>query len=258
MMKLSDVQLSILKLLKDCRYASTRQLADLYFANSHSPRTATRRANLATKTLFETGYITHLKRRIGGRRSGSGSYVWSITKTGLKHLRLNDPQIQVRFRNRYEPTAHHLEHTLGITQVYVELKKLERLGKIELEAFSFEPASHRSFAKFTQNVILKPDAYTKLVVGNEEEFIFFLELDKDTESLNRIVNQCKKYIQYFNTGIEQRETGIFPQVVWVVPDRKRQTAIENRIQEEINSYWTLFEVINLEEFPDFVIGDSDE
>ncbi|SQB22510.1 Uncharacterised protein [Streptococcus dysgalactiae] len=107
-------------------------------------------------------------------------------------------------------TAHHLEHTLGITQVYVELKKLERLGKIELETFSFEPVSHRSFAKFTQNVALKPDAYAKLVVGNEEEFSFFLELDKDTESLNRIVNQCKKYIQYFNTGIEQRETGIFP------------------------------------------------
>ena len=105
---------------------------------------------------------------------------------------------------------------------------------------------------------LKPDAYAKLVVGNEEEFIFFLELDKDTESLKRIVNQCKKYIQYFNTGIEQRETGIFPQVVWVVPDHKRQTAIENRIQEELNSYWTLFEVITLEEFPDFVIGDSDE
>ncbi|SQB22509.1 Uncharacterised protein [Streptococcus dysgalactiae] len=96
-MKFSDVQLSILKLLKDCRYVSTRQLADLYFADSFSPRTATRRANLATKTLFEAGFIAHLKRRIGGRRAGSGSYVWSITKTGLKHLRLNDPQIQVRF-----------------------------------------------------------------------------------------------------------------------------------------------------------------
>lgn len=48
-MKFSDVQLSILKLLKDCRYVSTRQLADLYFADSFSPRTATRRANLATK-----------------------------------------------------------------------------------------------------------------------------------------------------------------------------------------------------------------
>ena len=37
-----------------------------------------------------------------------------------------------------------------------------------------------------------------------------------------------------------------------------EPSIENRIQEELNSYWTLFEVITLEEFPDFVIGDSDE
>ncbi len=257
-MKYSEVQISILKLLKECRYATTKQLAELFFTDSSIARTATRRANLATKSLFEADLITHLKRRIGGRRAGSGSYVWSITKSGLKYLRLSDPQIQLRYRNRYEPTAHHLEHTLGITQVYVELKKLERLRKVELDTFSFEPASHRSFAKFTQNLTLKPDAYAKLVVTNEEEFIFFLELDKNTESLNRIVNQCKKYIQYFNTGIEQREVGIFPQVVWVVPDRKRQVAIENRIQEELNNYWTLFEVITLEEFPNFVIGDSDE
>lgn len=36
-MKFSDVQSTILKLLKDCRYASSRQLADLYFAESSSP-----------------------------------------------------------------------------------------------------------------------------------------------------------------------------------------------------------------------------
>lgn len=70
--------------------------------------------------------------------------------------------------------------------------------------------------------------------------------------------KCKQYIQYFNTGIEQRENEIFPLVIWIVPDEKRKLAILNRIKEDLNAYWELFTVVTLEELPDFIQGGRDE
>lgn len=109
------------------------------------------------------------------------------------------------------------------------------------------------FSHFT----LKPDAFARLTVGDFEDSYFF-EADNATEHLGRIVAKCKQYIAYFNTGIEQREKEIFPLVVWLVPDEKRKLAILNRIKEDLDSYWELFEVVTLEEFSGFIEGGRDE
>lgn len=112
-------------------------------------------------------------------RAGSGSFVWHITIKGLKAL--HRPQ---RFKNKYEPTAHHLEHTLAVTQAYVFLKLLEEAGKIQLERFDFEPTCHRTYVTFSgKKIFLKPDAFTQLVFGIYEDR-YFLEIDMATESLN--------------------------------------------------------------------------
>ena len=69
------------------------------------------------------GLIHHLKRRIGGVRAGSGSYVWSITYKGIKELRKYHPNTQLKLRNTYEPTAHHLEHTLARNRSLCQIKR---------------------------------------------------------------------------------------------------------------------------------------
>ena len=233
-MELTNTQLEILRLLYKCRYVSSKQLTRLYFTDSASPKTATRRTNLVTKKIAGYGLIYHLKRRIGGVRAGSGSFIWRITHKGIKELRKYQPETQLKLRNSYEPTAHHLEHTLAISEIYVELKEYEKQKRLKIESFSFEPACHRSFASFTTSLILKPDAFTYLTLPDEELFLF-LEIDKETESLNRIANQCKKYIKYFNTGIEQRtHEGTFPLVLWIVPSERRKQNIKQRIQDELN------------------------
>ena len=168
-----------------------------------------------------------------------------------------EPNVKLRFKNKYEPTQHHLKHQLFVTQIFVELKTLDLEKKITLETFSFEPKCWRSFATLLSNSTLKPDAFTKLTVGDFEDSYFF-EADKATEHLGRVVAKCKQYIQYFNTGIEQRENEIFPLVIWVVPDEKRKLAILNRIKEDLNAYWELFTVVTLEELPDFIQGGRDE
>lgn len=245
---------AILTLLSKCRYATTKQIVVLYFKDSEHSRTAFRRANLLLIKLKNLQLINHLERRIGGVRAGSGSFVWCITIKGLKAL--HRPQ---RFKNKYEPTAHHLEHTLAVTQVYIFLKLLEEADKIQLEKFDFEPACHRTYATFSgKKIFLKPDSFAQLVLGEYEDS-YFLEIDMATESLNRVVNQCKKYIAYYQTGIEQRELhGVFPLVLWVVPDEKRKEAISRKLENELNNFHPMFQVLTLEEFSEWIGGRTDE
>lgn len=166
--ELTEKEREILTLLAQCRYATTKQIVALYFQDSQHSRTAFRRANLLLNQIKNRQLINHLERRIGGVRAGSGSFVWYITIKGLKAL--HRPQ---RFKNKYEPTAHHLEHTLAVTQAYVFLKLLEEAGKIQLERFNFEPTCHRTYATFSgKKIFLKPDAFAQLVLGIYEDKLF--------------------------------------------------------------------------------------
>ena len=181
--ELTKKEREILTLLARCRYATTKQIVALYFQDSQHSRTAFRRANLLLNQIKNRQLINHLERRIGGVRAGSGSFVWHITIKGMKAL--HRPQ---RFKNKYEPTAHHLEHTLAVTQAYVFLKLLEEDGKIQLERFDFEPTCHRTYATFSgKKIFLKPDAFAQLVLGEYEDS-YFCEIDMATASLNRVIN----------------------------------------------------------------------
>ncbi|ORP07270.1 replication-relaxation [Streptococcus mitis] len=250
-----DNDTQILYFLSQARYATTNQLARLFFASSVRADTAIRRTNFALQSLKKAGLVSHLKRRIGGIRRGSASYVWQITFQGLKFLKNQDETVVLRYKNKYEPTQHHVEHTLAITEIFVEtLETVRDSEKLSLETFSFEPNSWRSYQKLSGiGRTLKPDAYLELVNHDYEDY-YFLEIDRSTESLARIVNTCKKYIEYYRSGIEQRQKEVFPYVLWVVPDDKRKLAISKAIQKELYSFWELFTVITLEEYPDYIKG----
>ncbi|WP_261291956.1 replication-relaxation family protein [Streptococcus suis] len=130
--------------------------------------------------------------------------------------------------------------------------------KLSLEAFSFEPNSWRSYQKLSGlGMTLKPDAYLELV-SQEYEDHYFIELDRSTESLARIVNTCKKYIEYYRSGVEQRQHGVFPFVLWIVPDNKRKLAISKAIQTELYNFWELFTVITLDDYQNYIKGGIDE
>ncbi|MGU7929912.1 replication-relaxation family protein [Streptococcus suis] len=255
-MRLTKRDYEVLSLLNRCRYATTKQLVELYF-RENKPKTATRRANLLTKKLSNLELIHHLNRRIGGVRAGSGSYIWYLTHKGMKVLREIEPSVKLKLKNRYEPTRNHLKHQLFVTQLFVELYKLHSERMLFLEDFSFEPKCWRSFATLFSSFILKPDAFAKLIIGDFEDAYFF-EVDNATEHIGRVIAKCKQYIAYFNTGIEQRENEVFPLVVWIVPDEKRKLAILNRIKEDLDAYWELFEVVTLDEFSGFIQRGQDD
>lgn len=250
-----DNDTQILYFLSQARFATTNQLARLFFDSSVRADTSIRRASFALQSLKKAGLVSHLKRRIGGARRGSSSYVWQITFQGLKLLKSQDDSIVLRYKNQYEPTQHHVEHTLAITEIFVEtLETVRDSEKLSLETFSFEPNSWRSYQKFSGiGMTLKPDAYLELINHDYEDH-YFLEIDRSTESLARVVNTCKKYIEYYRSGIEQRQKEVFPFVLWIVPDDKRKLAISKVIQNELYNFWELFTVITLEEYPEYIKG----
>lgn len=151
---------------------------------------------------------------------------------------------------------HHLRHSLAITELYVLLNELaHETSNFKLEVFQFEPDCWRGWLdSLSGRSIIKPDAFVEVSLDDYIDS-YFIELDKSTESLNRIINKSKHYIRYYNLNIEQNKNqGVFPLVLWVVPDEKRKLAIETRIQETLNNYWELFQVITLDEFKDYVSG----
>lgn len=255
---MTNQHFEILQFLADARLATSSQLARLFFAESPTHRSQIRRSNLATKQLKEAGLIYHQPRKIGGWTRGSSSYIWSLTYKGWKKLKEVNSSISLRFRNRVDFSQNHVEHTLAITEIFVELKELERLGKIKLEEFHYEPKSWRYYSDIGgSSLVLKPDAFAKIKVGEYEDFYFF-ELDRSSESLTRIVNTCKKYIHYYNTGIEQRVNDIFPFVLWIVPDERRKENISNAIHLKLNNFWQMFQVVTLDEFSQFIHGEYND
>ena len=100
--QLTTQDIQILYFLNQARYTTTSQLARLFYSDSDKPETAIRRANFTAQRLLKAGLVSHLKRRIGGVRKGSASYVWQITFQGLKLLKSQDETIVLRYNILYE------------------------------------------------------------------------------------------------------------------------------------------------------------
>ena len=79
-----DNDTQILYFLSQARFATTNQLARLFFADSARLETAIRRANFALQSLKKAGLVSHLKRRIGGARRGSASLCLANYFSGTK------------------------------------------------------------------------------------------------------------------------------------------------------------------------------
>ena len=67
-------------------------------------------------------------------------------------------------------------------------------------------------------------------MSGQYEDRWFIEVDLDTESPNKIIDKCERYHKYYRSGLEQQESGVFPLTVWIVPsaERKKCTFAEYR------------------------------
>lgn len=218
-----------LRLVSRFRVMSGAQLGQLLW-DEVSPNARARVARRGLARLARLGVLQPLARRVGGARSGSASTTFAVGRAGQYLLRPGAASRR-RVRAAHTPGARYLAHTLAVSQLYVDLVTAERQEQAELIRFEPEPECWRPYMLgFGARQVLKPDAYVKLARG-EYEFSWFVEQDMATEALTTVAGKAARYHEYFRTGTEQAARGVFPRVLWIVPDEDRAKAVRETLAQ---------------------------
>ena len=245
--RLSARDLSVLQALRKYRFLTSDQVGRLYFGNCSTKTSRTRNRNLLLKRLADYELIRPLTRRIGGYHGGSLVQIWHITEAGHRLLTLNTPGEHKRKRFT-EPSPMFLEHTLAIAECIVQLTLLCRNSHdLSLEAVDTEPSCWRKYKDNGKVCYLKPDIFVITNYDNYEDR-WFMEIDLGSESSTQLLEKCNAYIEYFYSGIEQKETGVFPIVTWIVKDEVRKEKLKQYIRESLKGQPKMFLVITPDEF----------
>lgn len=93
----------------------------------------------------------------------------------------------------------------------------------------------------------KNDLATSITVSGQYEDRWFIEVDLDTESPNKIIDKCERYHKYYRSGLEQQESGVFPLTVWIVPGAERKEKLITHIRKAFDKQPRLFSVITADE-----------
>lgn len=224
---------------------SGRQLSDLFlyfsFASFSAPvpdaarlpgATHARRVRRVLAGMVEQRVLDRLERRRGGVGGGSASWVYALGPAGRRMVAYWAGEGLPRSRTPHEPGAISTVHTLAVSELFVGLKAAAWAGRLEVLRFETEPACWRTYTRLGGAAgVLKPDAYVQLGVGEFEDS-FFIEVDMGTEHRGQLIRQHRAYHEHFRSGVEQAKTGLYPGVLWIVPDTQR-AALLTDIQREL-------------------------
>lgn len=201
---------------------SGKHLAQLHFQDSD---TGQRTARRTLSRLTETQRLTRLVRRVGGLRAGSDGYVYALGPIGDRLLREGGPRRRAR-----EVSDGFARHTLGVAQLHVDLVAASRRsGSFTLSAVETEPQCWRRIEGLGGFDWLKPDLAV-VITTPDHEVHSFVEFDLGTEHRGALTRKLGIYEAAYRAGAEAHRRGLFPQVVWLVPDRARATALNRLIR----------------------------
>lgn len=253
--RLSHRDRAILESVERLRLLSTQHLRRLHFADGHTnPASATRATNRVLSRLEEHGLVTRLGRRMGGARGGSTSLIWQLGATGERVLREGTGASRRRF---VEPSRTFAQHTLAVAELAVQLIEASRAGRFELLRLESEPSCWRTFlAQTGVQQWLKPDLFAMTATAEFEDHTF-VEVDLATEHVAAVLRKARAYERYRAAGRHQAEHGVFPAVLWVVPDTARQDALTAALEADAALAGDLFRVVTTEEaLPALIPGDA--
>lgn len=242
---LTERDVAMLHDIERFRLLTSTQLQRLHFGvhplGSHTtPLAATRATNRVLARIERLGVVMRLGRRIGGPLYGSSATIWQLAPAGERFLRAlrGDPD-----RRKFEePSAAFVSHTLAVADTAVQVIEQARLGHYELLEVQTEPACWRTFQTGAGTLTLKPDLLL-VTADAETETHSFIEVDRGTEHLPAIRRKCDIYQRYYRDGSEERLRGLYPAVVWVVPDEPRRAALWKAISADKTLDPDLFTVV---------------
>jgi Replication-relaxation len=232
--EVTDREFDILRSLERLRLASGRQLERLHFRPD-----VDRNRRRVLQSLSDRRLVARLDRTVGGKRSGSAGYVYSLDIAGRRLLsRLEGRAV----RRPSTPGASFVRHILAVSELYVQLVEAERRGETELLDFQAEPAAWRRYpGRGGGTAVCKPDAYVRLGSGEYEDS-WFVEVDRGTENTSRLTGKLDAYRAYWSSGQEQARRGIFPRVLWLVPDDRRYQVVVDTCGRQPADSWALHRV----------------
>lgn len=239
----------VLETIADHRFLTTKQVEGFCFHTHATPLTAARVCRRVLRRLDSLKVITHLERRIGGVRAGSASYVWKVGTAGSQLL----ANRSVGFRRpRPEPGLLFLDHCLAVAEVHLGLVRAHRAHHVELIDVQTEPDCWRSYTGLGgASLVLQPDLYAVTGAGDYEDH-WFLEVDRGTENLTRLLAKCRRYDEYKRTGTEQERIRTFPVVVWVMRSQPEADRLHASLSTAFGEDSSLFRVTTSEQVVELI------
>jgi hypothetical protein len=261
--EISGRDLELLDWLNQFRLATTRQLARVTRPRYKNQTVALRQTHRGLKGLHERELLERTVRRRGGARAGSDGILWALNPAGIRLAALINEQAHdssqpgnasaSRRRPRPEPGDQFTEHSLAVTEARVQLHELQQQGLVTAVLVQGEPECWRSYLGPHAVVkTLRPDLAVTVQTADGYTDSWFVEIDRGTEAPARVIRKSQQYEQYRRTKQEQKTTGIFPAVAWVVPDAPRATQLRRHLAADPELPQGLFHVITAERFPELV------
>ncbi len=235
---LSPRDLAVLDQVRDRKLMSGAQIQAVQFPLlDHATADAAGRAcRRVLRRLVREGVLARLERRVGGIRGGSAGYLYVASPLGHRVLDGDGPRHRVR-----EPSITFVNHMLAISQLVVDLIEAQRLKRLEILRLEAEPRCWRRFAGASGAEVLRPDLFVALAVG-EYEHHSLIEIDLGSETMLRRIAKCKQYEAYYRSGTEQAAHGLFPKVVWSMPNGVLADELQERIDRAKGLTSGIFEV----------------
>lgn len=221
---LSPRDRDILDSLERFRLLSSTLIRQLHFADLHGKDDGARAVNRVMSRLEQLRLVSRMEQRIGGFQGGSTSLTWQLSLSGHRL----QGALTGRAQQSPLPASSWLfaMHTLGVAEVAVGVLHAERARDLELLRLDTEPACWQEFVSLTGALQrLKPDLYVVTANAAFEEHSF-VEVDLGTEHRPTLQRKARVYARYRASGRHEAAHGVFPRVVWVVPDERRRAAVE--------------------------------
>lgn len=254
---LSERDRAVLDDLARVRLLTARQLQRLHFQDG-SALTRARRTRSTLERLHRLGVVVRLERRVGGVQAGSAGHIYGLSASGQRLTSGTGPAGGRRPRRQWEPSLPFVDHLLGVSELYVALREHERAGVttgLHLEA---EPACWRRWTSVAgAQLIVKPDACARFHHAGYE-YRFFVEVDRATQASTVIRKKGEVYLDYFQAGVEQARSGMFPRVLFVTTTDTRREQLVDTLARLDAQDWKLFQVqTDTEAFTDLLRAPPD-
>lgn len=246
---LTERDVALLHDLERFRLLRSSQLQRLHFGvtpfGKHATELAAVRAtNRVLARLERLSVIDRVGRRIGGPHHGSSTTIWQLAPAGERFLRaLGGGPDRRKFGT---PGAVFISHTLAVADAAITVLEHTRAGRYEVLELETEPDFWRSFQAGGSALMLKPDLLI-VTADAQTETHTFVEVDLGTEHLPAIRRKCDLYQRAYRDGSEERTRGLFPAVVWIVPDDKRAASLHAGIAADKTLDPDLFTVVTTQE-----------